>query len=82
MREGRHNLLKERLWRDGGVHELAEDDIGLLSDRLSRVAQPVHDRGEDRVKVGTEVAGQAVDQEPDNVQAVLGDLPNKYVGFR
>ena len=68
------HLLEERLGLDHFGHELADDLVGLLSDALSAVAQPVHHRPRHSVQVGLERHTQTVDQQPTNVQAILRDL--------
>ena len=77
MGEGGVHLLEERLRLDDLGHEFADDLVGLLADALPAVAEPVHHRPRHRVQVGLEGDAQTVDQQPANVQAVLGDLKQK-----
>lgn len=74
MAEGWLDLLKERLRRDGGVHQLAEDDVGLLPHLGPAVPQPVLHGAQHRVQVRLEVRGESVNQKSDNVQTILGNL--------
>ena len=77
--EGRLDLLEERLGRDGGVHQLAQHDVGLLPHLRPGVAQPVLDGAQDGVEVGLELGGQAVDDEPDDVQTILRHLQSRFL---
>ena len=77
--EGRLDLLEERLRGDGGVHQLAQHDVGLLPHLRPGVAQPVLHGHQDGVQVGLELGGQPVDDESNDVQTVLRHLQSSFL---
>ena len=53
--KARTDLLEELLWGHGRIHQLAEDNVGLLPDLHPGVAQPVQDGGQNGVEVWLEL---------------------------
>ena len=69
--EGGGDLLKQLLGLHRGVHQLAEDDVGLVPDLLPGVPEPVQDAVQDCVEVRLELGRQPVNEESHNIQTIL-----------
>ena len=72
--EGRGDLLKQLLRLHRGVHQLAEDDVGLVPNLLPGVPEPVEDAVQDCVEVRLELGRQPVNEESHNIQTILRHL--------
>ena len=74
MAEGRGHLLVHVLRLGHLAHGAGQHVVGLLAHALPGVAEAVDRRVEDGEEVGPEGAAETVDEQADDVQAVLGDL--------
>ena len=72
--EGGGDLLEQLLWLHRGVHQLAEDDVGLVPDLLPGVPESVQDAVQNCVEVRLELGRQPVNEESHNIQTILRHL--------